>query len=255
MRIAALYDIHGNLPALVAALSEIDALDVDRIVIGGDVVAGPMPNECLYKLRLLDQPVDLIHGNGESEVIRYSETGTAGGITPAGDKMAAWVAKELTPEHLLWIKEWPTTVSCTVPGLGDVLFCHATPQEDVTIFSKESSPEKLRRIFGDIPADLVVCGHVHIQGDEWQIGRTRIVRAGSVGMPFGRTGAAWALIDGEGIHLQHTDYDLEEAADRIRQSADPEAENFVTSYVLSSPPIEVARGFLADIEKQQDEKQ
>lgn len=40
MPVAALYEIHGNLPALEAVLDEIHQLDVDRIVIGGDVLPG-----------------------------------------------------------------------------------------------------------------------------------------------------------------------------------------------------------------------
>ena len=35
MRVAALYDIHGNLPALEAVLAEVE--DVDAIVLGGDM--------------------------------------------------------------------------------------------------------------------------------------------------------------------------------------------------------------------------
>ena len=48
---AALYDIHGNLPALEAVLAEVDSLGVDNVVIGGDIVAGPMPSETLGALR------------------------------------------------------------------------------------------------------------------------------------------------------------------------------------------------------------
>ena len=42
-KIAALYDIHGNLPALNAVISELDEVKPDLIIIGGDIVAGPMP--------------------------------------------------------------------------------------------------------------------------------------------------------------------------------------------------------------------
>ncbi|KAA3658434.1 MAG: hypothetical protein DWQ04_25085, partial [Chloroflexi bacterium] len=51
MRIAAIYDIHGNLPALEAVLHEIKQEAVDQIVVGGDVVAGPMPGESLTLLQ------------------------------------------------------------------------------------------------------------------------------------------------------------------------------------------------------------
>src|SRR5262249_25926057 len=64
-RVAALYDIHGNLPALEAVLEEIREAEVDQIVVGGDVVPGPMPGETLARLLALDRPVHFIQGNGE----------------------------------------------------------------------------------------------------------------------------------------------------------------------------------------------
>ena len=69
MRIAALYDIHGNLPALNAVLAEVARSGVDRIVIGGDVVPGPMPRETLERLRSLEYPVDFLIGKGELAVL------------------------------------------------------------------------------------------------------------------------------------------------------------------------------------------
>ena len=65
MRVAALYDIHGNLPALEAVLQEVRDAQVDQIVVGGDVVPGPMPRETFKRLLDLDLPVQFIHGNGE----------------------------------------------------------------------------------------------------------------------------------------------------------------------------------------------
>lgn len=69
MRVAALYDIHGNLPALEAVLAEVRKFEVDQIVVGGDVVPGPMPGECLECLLHLDLPVKFISGNGEVAVL------------------------------------------------------------------------------------------------------------------------------------------------------------------------------------------
>ena len=53
MRVAALYDIHGNLPALEAVLAEVEAAAPDLVVVGGDVVAGPLPGETLERLAAL----------------------------------------------------------------------------------------------------------------------------------------------------------------------------------------------------------
>ena len=69
MRVAAIYDIHGNLPALEAVLQEIGRENVDRVVVGGDTVPGPMPQETISTLLGLSDPVQFIQGNGERDVL------------------------------------------------------------------------------------------------------------------------------------------------------------------------------------------
>ena len=81
-----------------------------------------------------------------------------------------------------------------IDGIGEVLFCHATPRNDTEIFLKTTADDKLRPIFDTLGVQLVVCGHTHMQFDRI-VGRTRIINAGSVGMPFQDAGAYWALLD------------------------------------------------------------
>jgi len=104
-----------------------------------------------------------------------------------------------------------------------VLFCHATPRNDEEIVTRLMSDDILRPIFDGV-ADLVVCGHTHMQFDR-TIGGTRVVNAGSVGMPFGVPGAYWVLL-GPGVELRHTRYDLPAAAARIRGTQYPGAQEF-----------------------------
>lgn len=73
MRVAALYDIHGNLPALEAVVRTVRAEDVDLVVVGGDVFPGPMPKEPLDFLDAIDLPVAFIHGNGDRAVLDVME--------------------------------------------------------------------------------------------------------------------------------------------------------------------------------------
>ena len=80
-----------------------------------------------------------------------------------------------------------------------------------------------------------VCGHTHVQFDV-RVGRTRVVNAGSVGMPFEKPGAYWLLLDG-GVELRRTEYDLEEAADAVRRTAFPNAEEFASVYILNPPDM------------------
>src|SRR6266404_4005353 len=107
MRVAAIYDIHGNLPALEAVLQDIHQAEVDQIVVGGDVVPGPMPLETLARLLSLDVPVQFIRGNGDREVLarmRGTETDTV--PEPFREAMR-WNAQQLKAEDEQLLASWP----------------------------------------------------------------------------------------------------------------------------------------------------
>lgn len=246
MRIAALYDIHANLPALEAVLDEIRDKDVDLVLIGGDVVAGPLPNETLECLRTVDLPMHFILGNAESDVLRHLAGKDIGGLSARADEEARWVAAVLSDEHKDFIKTWTPTFELDMETWGKVLFCHATPLSDVDIFTRLTPDEKLLPVFEAVTASLVVCGHTHMQFERL-LGERRIVNAGSLGMRFGGTGADWLMID-KTMRFMHTDYELNEAAERIRASAYPHAEAFVTGNVLSSPPEDKMLAMLTQME-------
>lgn len=129
------------------------------------------------------------------------------------------------------------TLRVMIPGLGEVLFCHATPSSDTEIFTRLTPEERLVPVFEMLNVSVVVCGHTHVQFDR-MIGATRVVNAGSVGMPFGEPGADWLLL-GPAIELRHTSYDLAQAAERIRSTNFPQAENFAVHNILQ-PPSEKA---------------
>src|SRR4051794_18849150 len=227
-RVAALYDIHGNLPALEAVLRDVHDAGVDLVVVGGDVLPGPMPRECLALLQSLDVPARFIQGNGDREVVAPT------GAVPAPYVASMrWNAAQLTGDEARLLAGWPLTVSVAVSGIGDVLFCHATPRNDTEIFTRLTPEERLLPIFGALDVPLAVCGHTHMQFDR-RIGPVRVVNAGSVGMPFGEPGAYWLLL-GAGVELRRTSYDLAAAAQRIRATAYPNAEEFAANNVLQPP--------------------
>ena len=228
LRVAALYDIHGNLPALEAVLQDARRAGVGRIVVGGDVVPGPMPRETLACLLALDLPLAFIQGNGDREVIAPT------GAVPASFLEAMrWNAEQLRPEDQNLLAGWPSTFREEIDGIGDVLFCHATPRNDMEIFTRQTPDEPLMPIFGSLSVALTVCGHTHMQFDR-TIGSVRVVNAGSVGMPFGEAGAYWLLL-GPDVELRRTSYDLEDAARRIRATKYPQAEEFASRNVLNPP--------------------
>jgi predicted phosphodiesterase len=240
MVIAALYDIHGNLPALEAVLEDVRAAGADRIVVGGDVLPGPMPVECLDVLLALDIPVTFITGNGEVAVLA-ERAGQDSGVPPSFRPRVQWVAAQLTPGHARTIAAWPKTVR-----LGDVLFCHATPRSETEIFVEATAEDVLRPIFEAAAASTVVCGHTHMPFDR-RVGRVRVVNAGSVGMPFGPAGADWLRLDRE-MQPSRTSYDLAAAAARIRATSFPGAAEFADRNVLSPPAADEMRALFAKSE-------
>jgi len=232
MRLAALYDIHGNLPALEAVLADVRRAGVDGIVVGGDVVPGPMPRETMACLQELDLPVQYISGNGEREVRQQMNTGTCG-VPPAYRETMRWVAEALDRGHERLFASWPATITCEIAGGGAAFFCHATPRNDSEIFTRLTPDDVLAPMLSGVAAPLVVCGHTHMQFDR-SVGATRVVNAGSVGMPFGAPGAYWLLL-GPGVELRRTAYDFERAADRIRATGYPQAAEFAANNVLAPP--------------------
>ena len=235
MRIAALYDIHGNLPALEAVVRDVRGQGVDQIVIGGDVLPGPLPCETLEYLFDLDIPLRFICGNGDRMVLEHM-AGKIEGIPEQARAWVGWTAQQLGAEHQKVVSSWLTTLQLAIDGVGEVLFCHATPRNDTEIFTQLTSEEKLRPVFAGVSADVVVCGHTHMQFDR-KVGPIRVVNAGSVGMPFGEPGAYWLLM-GPGVELRRTSYDLDAAAARIRATRYPLAEEFAANNVLRPPAEE-----------------
>lgn len=227
-RVAAIYDLHGNLPALNAVLEEIRREEVGLIVVGGDVVPGPMPRETLAALRDLHVPVRFIQGNGEVAVLAERSGSDAGYHLPeAAIEVVRWTARQLTPAQVRRMAGWPRLIRVRMPELGEVLFCHGTPRDENEIFTRTTAQHRLRPLFEGLGAALVVCGHTHMQFER-RIGDTLVVNAGSVGLPFGEPGAHWLLLGpdvqpGNAVHLRRTAYDLEAAAARIRTSGYPQA--------------------------------
>lgn len=233
MRVAAIYDIHANLPALEAVLEEIRQTEVDQVVVGGDVLPGPMPRETIACLLGLDIPVQFIQGNGDRVVLAQMAGVESNEVPGPFREVVRWNARQLQPEHERLLASWPKTLRLQIPGLGDVLFCHATPRNDTDIFTRLTPEARLLPLFEGLNATMVVCGHTHMQFDR-TIGSTRVVNAGSVGMPFGEPGAYWLLL-GPNAQLRHTTYDLASAAARIRNTQYPQAQEFAARNVLQPP--------------------
>jgi len=240
VRVAALYDVHGNLPALEAVLEEAADYRPDLIIFGGDVASGLLPVETLDLLMTLED-VRFVRGNADRALVEmYDQERKSDGLADE------WVVAQITPRHRDFLDAFETKVVA-----DGTLYCHATPHDDEPIFTRLSLDERVRRLIGYVEHDLVVCGHTHMQFDRTVYG-IRVVNAGSVGMPYGTTEACWALVEDGEVDLRRTWYDLEAAAERLRRSGHSQAKTLVAENVLTSPSEEEAIGFFEELAARPD---
>jgi len=211
VRVAALYDVHGVVQALDAVLAESEVASADRIVIGGDVAAGPFPRESVERLRELGDRALWLRGNADRE-------------------LSGWPREQLGEEEVAFLRDLPRGQT-----LGRVLFCHATPRSDEEILTEISPDADWLEAFAGVEAALVVAGHTHMQLDR-KVGDIRFVNAGSVGMPYeDEVAAFWALIADDEVEFRKTPFDVERAAAEIAASGWPGAEEFVAENLLVAP--------------------
>ncbi len=243
MRVAALSDIHGNLPALDAVLAGVERESPDLIVVCGDVASGPMPAETIDRLMSLAE-VRFVRGNADRGLVDAFDRRPP---SPMPGPFADWCATQITQRQRDFLAGFEPAVTLEdVEGIGRVLFCHASPRNDTDVFTALSSDERVRALVSGVEADLVVCGHTHMQFDR-SVDGLRVVNPGSVGMPYGEPGACWAMV-GPQVSFRRTDYDRQSAAARIQAAGSPSSDQFARENVLTVPSVDEAMEFLGKAE-------
>jgi predicted phosphodiesterase len=207
-------------------LAELEHVEPEVIVFGGDVAAGPLPRETIAHLRTLER-ARFVRGNAD----RMMAVGESAGL-------GAWAAEQIDDEERAFLASFEPSIV-----LDDVLYCHATPDDDEPLVTVLTPDDLARATIGDVEQDVVVIGHTHSQFDR-RLGVLRLVNAGSVGMPYeDAPGAYWALVrDGE-PELRLTEYDLDAAAERIRVGGWPEADRWIDENLLDVPTARDAAEF------------
>jgi predicted phosphodiesterase len=244
VRVAALYDLHGNLPALRAVLADVEREGVHNVVIGGDVAAGPLPAETIEQLMTLAGRARFVRGNADREVVDAYDRGAPdeedGGLA---QPVAAFVASRISRAQRDLLAGFSERVALDIGGLGPTLFCHGSPRSDTENITSATSDERLRGLLYGVNERVVVCGHTHRQFDRRIDGR-RVVNAGSVGLPYeGQAAAFWALL-GPDVVLRRTEYDLERALEEMRAGGLAELDEMLRESLLEPvDPDEVANLF------------
>jgi len=239
-RVAVLSDIHGVLPALEAVLAEPDVRAADAVVLTGDLLSGPQPVETLELLRGLGDRAVFVGGNADRELAALAQAGTD---VPGTLPVDAWAAGQLRAADVELLAGLPPHARLELDGLGPVLFCHATPRDDTEMVLVDSRPGRWAEVLAGVDGDVraVVCGHTHMPFVRLTHGLL-VVNPGSVGMPYGRPGAHWALLGpGDGVTLRRTVYDCAAACARIAaESAFEGAAEWADEYLYARNSAEDA---------------
>lgn len=244
MRIAAISDIHGNLPALDAVLADIARSGVDLTVNLGDIASGPLwPAETVARLMTLELPT--IRGNHERQVLTLPRDAMS-----ASD---AHAAARLSAPQLAWMESLPAALALA----PDVRCCHGTPQSDLDYWLETvvpglergaapgirmASAEEARERLGagrEAGVGLWLCGHTHLPRAIALGADGLVLNPGSVGLqayddgrPYphlvenGSPHARWALAERRGAQWQFefhaVAYDFDAAARQADRNGRPD---------------------------------
>lgn len=242
MRLAVLSDIHGNLLALEAVLSDLkQAGGADKIWLLGDLVAfGSRPIETLQLIRTLPEAL-VIRGNHD----RYLVTGQRTAMRPAKneaelqehrnemverDNNYNWTLSKLSFADYEYLVKLRHEVDLEVPGYGWVIGYHGTPGSDEGIIKPDTPAEEALDQLLDREGRLGIGGHTHRAMDR-DLGRWRLINAGSIGAPQDETRPCYALItfaDGTAqVDLRRVEYNMDATIADLQQCGNPSWEFMV----------------------------
>jgi len=224
MRLAVLSDVHGNLPALEAVLTDLETQGApDQIWVLGDLVAFcPWPKETLARLRVLPG-VSFLRGNTDRYLVTDQRPQIAVRSEEDWERMPqeltirdatfCWTVERLSYTNYQFLSNLPPRLEMEVTGYGRVAAVHATPEGDEINLLPDTPEEEVDRYLSGLESRLLLFGHTHRPVDR-TVGATRLINPGSVGLPLdGIPRPAYGILDFEGAHcdftLRRVDYDVD----------------------------------------------
>jgi putative phosphoesterase len=227
MRLALFSDVHANLPALEAVLTDIASTGVDARYALGDLVGyAPWPNEVVERLRA--EAIPAVLGNYDDGTgFERAQCGCAY-TDPTekrlGDESFAWTKAHTSDPNKAWLRALPPAIRIDTDGVR-VLLVHGSPRRINEYLYEDKPDATFARIASGAAADVIACGHTHRPYDK-TVGDVRFVNVGSAGKPKdGDRRACWTLLDTGGrdlrVEFRRVAYDVEAAARAVEASTLP----------------------------------
>ncbi len=196
MRLAILADIHGNIPALEAALKEIEKDAVDGIVVAGDMIAGPNSVEVINRLRELN--ACMIRGNQEGYILHFA-SGEAPDwwYTARQWSFTHWNYRRMDNDTLDFIKKLPEQCAFNFDGTAPIRVVHGSPRNNSELIFPEKDMTPLETAFEMVSEPVLIFGHTHVPWQVRQDGRLALNPGSVSGTFMGRTGGSYAILSWE----------------------------------------------------------
>jgi putative phosphoesterase len=225
VRILIIADVHGNLAALEAVLSD----PHDALICLGDMVGyGPEPGACVR--RILDEAELILRGNHDHALATSAAPGCRASFEWLADATALLGAAQLSASERAALAELPLRASHTIDGVRYDLV-HATPSEPLYRYLEPASGAWAREV-RDIGSEILLVGHTHLQFRHQVAGRT-IISPGSVGLPKdGDPRAAYVVIEDGTISFCHVVYPVERTVAALERSGIESAAAAVLTQLL-----------------------
>lgn len=230
MRLAVLSDIHGNLTALEAIITDLKEIGPDIVVTAGDlVVNGSAPADVLDLVRGLCWPS--IQGNTDEmlwrpdmlDELNRRHAERHGLRRMLFQYMAPATTSALGSERVGWLRTLPlqwTSDQCAV--------IHAAPDNLWRAPLADATDKELDDTYGSLRKRIVVYGHIH-HGFVRPLGSHVVANCGSVSLSYdGDPRASYAIVDDHGIVLRRVAYDIDREITRLKQSKYPFADWLAT---------------------------
>ena len=197
MRIAVLSDIHANVQALEAVMSDVVNQGCEHVFCLGDIaLAGPQPKEVVDYV-MAQNTWTIIQGNTDKMIAQYGPE-VIEFLEAQYPVMANTIADDvsiLDDAHRAYLAQLPPILSFDVEGCT-VLLTHGSPRANNEDILPGMPLEIVEEIIEGTTEKLILCGHTHVPcGYQTNTNQT-VVNVGSVGRPMTQEPkACYAIID------------------------------------------------------------
>ena len=182
MKIAIISDVHGNLPALEAAVADACARGAKRIICAGDLVGyGPFPSEvCGF---VAANRIDCVSGNFDRKTIESIDNPGFFNrkMNARKRKVLDWTLKHVDGRAQGLLRSLPQKIELKAAG-HEMLIVHGSPDSDVDTIYPSITSRGLESKLGGIRPGILACGHTHIPFARRMRGML-VVNCGSAGFP------------------------------------------------------------------------